>query len=974
MRLMPLALSIIVIAGPAAVAGKTARPDLIESKVSNNAVTRAPGGRFKVEDSAHNRGAGPAARSRTRYLLSPNAFRNKSDASLGTRRVGSLKPGNTDAGGKRVTIPDKTQPGSYFVIACADTFDRLTESREGNNCTTSDTQITVAEAGDTTPPDAPIITDTDPDSPSSSGSVNVVGTAEEGSTVEIFFGKKACQAGDDPEGEGTAAGFASPGLTVTVDDGTTPLSARAIDASDNVSECSDNFTYTRDSTPPAAPEIEGSTPTGPSNDNDPEFFGTAEAGSTVKLYTTSDCSGDPDASGSVATFEGEGITLHVEDDTTSDVRATATDALGNVSACSDPFTYEEDSSLPTAPQIQGTSPSNSSPRDDNEPEVFGSAPDGTTVHLFQSANCSGPPVASGSSTTFSSPGFTVQVEDDTTTSFSATATDTAGNVSSCSNAISYMESTPFQTESESNDTPGSANELIGSSPELRGSIATTDDVDYFAITVPAGGSVVAETFDTSETNCEGPDTELRLLKADGSTVLAYDDDGGILSCSKIDGEGSDAGARNLEGGTYYLAVTFWQDAGAYRMHVSISKPPSETEPNDSTTTADSMTRRYVRGSIWPQGDQDFYSVIVPADGKIVADTTDSSGDTCNGINTTLRLYEPDGDQIAQDDAGPGSCSSIDGTDTPAARHLTAGTYLVSVEDSGNNDPINDYLLQVRTGPSSTSEVEPNDNTTEAAARADDASPVSLTGDGSISGTVGSVTGKDVFEIDLAAPSVVRLESFDGTGRECTGGMTSTLRLMDSSGTQTRADAGSGISGCAALVVRLPGGVSYVSIEETGQDATIPAYVLETDVLDSSGSESEPNETTSTATDTTGSSFFVDGGHAAQSDVDFYEITVPEGASVRAEVIESESGETCESGGVDSLITLHDSSGAALVADDDDGRSQCSQIDGSGASPKDSAAHDLDAGTYYLSIEACPSPSCQVGERGVFDYRLAVTIR
>ena len=113
----------------------------------------------------------------------------------------------------------------------------------------------------------------------------------------------------------------------------------------------------------------------------------------------------------------------------------------------------------------------------------------------------------------------------------------------------------------------------------------------------------------------------------------------------------------------------------------------------------------------------------------------------------------------------------------------------------------------------------------------------------------------------------------------------------------------------------------------------------------------------------------------QNDVDFFAITIPEGgASLRAEIVEAAGGETCESGGVDGLLTLYGPAGEFLVNDDDDGRSLCSQVDGTGSSPKDAAAHDLAPGTYYLAVEACPSPACQIGGRGQFDYRLAVTIR
>ena len=69
--------------------------------------------------------------------------------------------------------------------------------------------------------------------------------------------------------------------------------------------------------------------------------GDAEAGSTVDLFTTADCSGAPLASGSAAALAGAGITISVADNSTSQIRAMARDAAGNASACSAAISYAE---------------------------------------------------------------------------------------------------------------------------------------------------------------------------------------------------------------------------------------------------------------------------------------------------------------------------------------------------------------------------------------------------------------------------------------------------------------------------------------------------------------------------------------------------------------------------------------------------------------------------------------------------------
>src|SRR5205085_1409933 len=148
----------------------------------------------------------------------------------------------------------------------------------------------------------------------------------------------------------------------------------------NVSGCSTGLTYVEDSTAPALPASLASSPVGPANNNSPSISGTAEAGSTVRLYATSDCSGAPAASGTAAVF-ATGITVAVSDDSSTTFKATATDAAGNVSGCStSSVTYFEDSTSPSAPSGLGSTPA--SPANDNAPKVYGSAEAGSTVRVY----------------------------------------------------------------------------------------------------------------------------------------------------------------------------------------------------------------------------------------------------------------------------------------------------------------------------------------------------------------------------------------------------------------------------------------------------------------------------------------------------------------------------------------------------------------------------------------------------------------
>src|SRR5215213_7662343 len=105
--------------------------------------------------------------------------------------------------------------------------------------------------------------------------------------------------------------------------------------------------FTVDTTAPATPSITGSTPASPANNNSPSINGTAEAGSTVKLYTNNTCTSAVAGSGT-ATGGNFSIAVSVSDNTSTTFYAAATDAAGNVSGCSSGFAYVEDSIKPSS--------------------------------------------------------------------------------------------------------------------------------------------------------------------------------------------------------------------------------------------------------------------------------------------------------------------------------------------------------------------------------------------------------------------------------------------------------------------------------------------------------------------------------------------------------------------------------------------------------------------------------------------------
>jgi sugar lactone lactonase YvrE len=193
------------------------------------------------------------------------------------------------------------------------------------------------------------------------------------------------------------------------------------------------------SAPPPAPVFSGTTPSSPANNNSPLILGSAEAGSTVTLYTNSTCTSTVAGSGTAATFNSPGLSVSVADNNSTIFYATATNAASDTSPCSSSsITYVEDSAAPAQPTLTATTPT--SPDNENNPMVSGSAEPGSTVNLYTNSTCTSAVAATGAASAFGSPGLGVTVPDNSTTTIFATATDAAGNTSACSSSsISYVE-------------------------------------------------------------------------------------------------------------------------------------------------------------------------------------------------------------------------------------------------------------------------------------------------------------------------------------------------------------------------------------------------------------------------------------------------------------------------------------------------------------------------------------------------------
>ncbi|MCM7279639.1 Ig-like domain-containing protein [Enterobacter bugandensis] len=304
---------------------------------------------------------------------------------------------------------------------------------------------------DSTAPTAPVISQAIDDVGSITGPITsgqttddtvprLVGTSEPFATVNIYEGTTLV-------GTGTADGSGSWSilLNTTLTEGAHSFTAQATDAAGNTSASSASFSLTIDTAPPALPVLtsilddvgNAATPVangGITNDAQPTLSGTAEAGSTVKVFDNGVQIGSVIATGGAWSYTPSpalGNGPHT-------LTFTATDATGNASAPTAGYTINVDTLAPAAPVISsviddvgsvigpvtGTNPTN-----DTRPALSGTAEANATVRIYDGITLVGTVTADGNGN-WTLPETTTLTQG--THNFTATATDAAGNTSPAS--------------------------------------------------------------------------------------------------------------------------------------------------------------------------------------------------------------------------------------------------------------------------------------------------------------------------------------------------------------------------------------------------------------------------------------------------------------------------------------------------------------------------------------------------------------
>lgn len=246
------------------------------------------------------------------------------------------------------------------------------------------------------------------------------GTARANSTVQIFAD------GSTSLGTTTANGSGSWSFTpsTSLSDATHSITAKAKDAAGNTSPASTILSITIDTAAPQTTIDSGTS--GLINSTAATFvFSSSETGSTFECKLDS---GAFESCASPKTYNGLSQGTHA-----FEVRAT--DVAGNTDGTPDSRTFTVDTQAPDAPQI--TNPSNNSYDNDGTFTVSGTAEANSTVELFEGAQSRGQTTANGSGSWSVALNGVSEVDH----TYTAKATDAAGNESGSSSSVKVIVDT-----------------------------------------------------------------------------------------------------------------------------------------------------------------------------------------------------------------------------------------------------------------------------------------------------------------------------------------------------------------------------------------------------------------------------------------------------------------------------------------------------------------------------------------------------
>jgi hypothetical protein len=134
------ALPSLAVAGAAHAKPPQPRAELVAKSVTGS----LSNGLVVVTAIVRNKGNRPAGASQTAFYLSTDGTQSTNDPALGTAKVGKIKPRKAKPVAGSFALPASVIPGTYRVLACADSGRQVKERKETNNCKASKGTVTVA--------------------------------------------------------------------------------------------------------------------------------------------------------------------------------------------------------------------------------------------------------------------------------------------------------------------------------------------------------------------------------------------------------------------------------------------------------------------------------------------------------------------------------------------------------------------------------------------------------------------------------------------------------------------------------------------------------------------------------------------------------------------------------------------------------------------------------------------------------------
>ncbi|MBD3942225.1 hypothetical protein IF188_11010 [Microbacterium sp. NEAU-LLC] len=549
---------------------------------------------------------------------------------------------------------------------------------------------------DTEVPEPPVI-----ESPATGDVVDtatppISGTAEANATVTVTIdGLEAGTTTASPTGEWTFT------PTTPLDDGAHTAVATATDAAGNVSDDSNEVTFTVDTEAPEAPVIE-SPATGDVVDTaTPPITGTAEANATVTVTIDGAEAGTTTADDTGAWTFTPTTPLDEGDHT---VVATATDDAGNVSPDSNTVTFTVDTEAPEAPVIE--SPATGDVVDTATPPITGTAEANATVTVSIDSAEAGTTTASPTGEWTFTPAAPLDEGDHTVV---ATATDEAGNVSPDSNTVTFTVDTeapeaPVIESPATGDVVDTATPPITGTAEANATVTVTidgaeagtttaDDTGAWTFTpttpLEDGEHTVVATA-TDAAGHESPESNTVTFTVDteapAAPVIESPATGDVVDTATppITGtaEANSTVTVTIDGAE--AGTTTADDTGAWTF-----TPTTPLDEGDHTVVA---TATDEAGNVSPDSNEVAFTVNTaapdapvieaPSDGAVVEDSTpDISGTAEPGSTVTVSIDGVDAGTTPADDTGAWTFTPT--TPLEDGEHTVVAT---ATDDAGNVSP------------------------------------------------------------------------------------------------------------------------------------------------------------------------------------------------------------------------------------------------------------------------------------------------